>query len=317
MKIILEIYMFAIYITIGVIAGLLLLFIGALYFVYYNTFYTPHKGQNDDFFLTEATYKYCDKDVVFQMITRLREYPYEDAYITSFDKVKLHARLYRHDSDTVCIMMHGYRGTCCRDFSGGAYDMIQKGFNVILVDERGHGLSKGHSITFGVKEKRDCAKWIEFAKKEFGDDKRIVLVGISMGAATVLLCSDLLTEKDKVIADCPYSTPKEIICETLKNTLHMNPKIFYPIANLSSIIFGHANLSKDDAEKHVRNSKAKILIIHGDSDSVVPHKCSYRIKEMNPEKVQYELFPGVEHGISYLGDHDRYQKVVNDFLNQK
>ena len=96
----------------------------------------------------------------------------------------------------------------------------------------------------------------------------------------------------------------------------MNPKIFYPIANLSSIIFGHANLSKDDAEKHVRNSKAKILIIHGDSDTVVPYKCSYRIKEMNPDKVQYELFPGVEHGISYLGDHDRYQKLVTDFLKK-
>ena len=309
--------MLGLIISLSVIGGLILLTLGILYFVYYHTFYTPHKGQNNDFFLTAATDKFCDRKVVIEMITRLREYPYEDAWIKAFDKVKLHARIYRHDSDTVCIMMHGYRGTCCRDFSGGAWDMIQKGFNVILIDERGHGESKGHSITFGVKEKRDAKSWLEYAKKEFGEDKRIVLVGISMGGATVLMASDLLKEGDKVIADCPYSTPKEIICETLQSTLKMNPKIFYPIANLSSIIFGHANLSKDDAEIHVRNSKAKILIIHGDSDTIVPHKYSLRIKEMNPDKVRYELFPGTEHGISYLADLERYRKVVNEFLDEK
>ena len=305
------------WILLGVIGGLVLLFLGALYFVYYNTFYSPHKGQNNDFVLTDATNKYCDKDTVIFMINRIRDYPYEDAYITTFDKVKLHARLYRQNSDTVAIMFHGYRGTPCRDFSGGAYDMIQFGYNVILVDERAHCLSKGHSITFGVKEKKDAKCWIEYAKKEFGEDKRIILVGISMGGATVLLASDLLKEGDLVIADCPFSRPKDIIYETLKTTLHMNPKGFYPIANMSSIIFGHANLSKDDAMEHVKNSKAKFLIIHGDSDHIVPHPQSYRIYENNKDKVQYELFPGTDHGISYLADHERYTTVVSNFVKRK
>ena len=305
------------YISLGIIAGLLLVFLCALYFVYYETFYTPHKEQNNDFFLTVATYKYCDKETVHFLINRMRNYPYVDGYTLSYDKKKLHARIYPNpNSDTVCIMMHGYRGTCCRDFSGGAYDMIQFGFNVILTDERGHGLSEGHSITFGVKEKRDCEAWIKYAKKEFGEDKRIVLVGISMGGATVLFCSDLLNKGDKVIADCPFTTPKEIICETLKSTLHMNPKFFYPIANLASILYGHANLNKDDASLHVKNSKADIMIIHGDSDTIVPYKLSYRLKELYPN-IRYELFPKAEHGISYLADLPRYQKIVKEFLESK
>ena len=305
------------YISLGVIAGLLLIFLIALYYVYYETFYTPHKGQNNDFFLTAATYKYCDKETVHFLINRMRDYPYVDGYTLSYDKKKLHARVFPNpNSDTVVIMMHGYRGTCCRDFSGGAYDMIQFGFNVILTDERGHGLSQGHSITFGVKEKRDCEAWIKYAKKEFGEDKRIILVGISMGGATVLLCSDLLNKGDKVIADCPFTTPKEIICETLKSTLHMNPKIFYPIANLASILYGHANLNKDDASIHVKNSKADIMIIHGYSDTIVPFKLSYRLKELYPN-IRYELFPKAEHGISYLADLPRYQKIIKEFIESK
>lgn len=304
------------WILLGVLGGLILLFFGALYFVYWNTFYSPHKGQNNDFVLTDATNKYCDKDTVLFMIDRIRNYPYEDTYITSFDSIKLHARVYRQESDTVAILFHGYRGTPCRDFSGGAYDMIKFGFNTILIDERAHCLSEGHSITFGVKEKKDANSWIEYAKKEFGEDKRIVLVGISMGGATVLLASDLLKEGDLVIADCPYSRPRDIISETLKTTLHMNPKIFYPIANMSSIIFGHANLSKDDALEHVKNSKAKILIIHGDDDHIVPHPQSFRLYEACKDKIQYELFPGVDHGISYLADHERYTRVVREFVGK-
>ena len=96
----------------------------------------------------------------------------------------------------------------------------------------------------------------------------------------------------------------------------MNPKIFWPIANLTSIIYGHANLAKDDANEHVKESKAKIMIIHGEDDTLVPYRFSYRIKEENPDKVRYELFPGAEHGISYLIDKPRYQRVIKEFLNQ-
>ena len=304
------------WIVIGIIGVLILLFLIALFYVYWNTFYTPHKGQNNDFSLTSVTLRYASLETVYDLINTLLRVPYRDVYIKSYDHHRLHAREYLNtDSDTVAIMFHGYRGTACRDFSGGCKDMIDHGFNVLLVDERGHGLSKGHSITFGVKEKKDAKSWIEFAKKEFGEDKRIILVGISMGGATVLLASDLLKEGDKVIADCPYTTPKEIIKETLKSTLHMNPTIFYPVANLSSIIFGHANLSKDDANEHIKRSKAKFLIIHGDTDSIVPHKYSLRVYNENKEKIRYELFEGAEHGVSYIADKERYQRVVNEFLN--
>ena len=309
--------MLGLFIALGVVGLLLLVLLGILIGIYIRSFYSPFKWQNDDFALTPATSETCDANEVNFMIQRTRDMLYEDVYIKSFDKTKLHARMYTNNSsDTVAILAHGYRGTACRDFSGGAYDMIQKGFNVLLIDERAHGLSGGHTITFGSKESRDVKCWIDFAKNKFGEDKRIVLIGISMGGATVLTASDYLSKKDKVIADSPYSSTKDILQETLKK-MKLNPKLVYPFVRLSAILFAHFDPNKLDVNNNVKNSAAKFLIIHGDNDSMVPHKFSQRVYEANEEKVTYVIFPGAEHGLSYIVDKNRYQRVVNDFLDNE
>ena len=54
--------------------------------------------------------------------------------------------------------------------------------------------------------------------------------------------------------------------------------------------------------------------MHGDSDQVVPHHISQALYEAYPDKIQYELFKGANHGSSYMVDTARYIKVVSDFL---
>lgn len=309
--------MWPLIISLSIIAFILLLLIAILFYIYCLVFYSPHKNQNNDYRLTSRTEEYCDTDVVNGMIKRTLDIPYQDTYIKSFDGKRLHAREYENkESNTICIMAHGYRGTACRDFSGGAYDMINKGFNVILIDQRAHSLSSGHTITFGAKERKDLISWIEYAKKKYGNDKRIVLSGISMGGATVLFTSDYLSEKDKIIADCPYSEIKEILKESLRR-LKLNPKIIYPLVYLSAIIFAHFNPNKYDANDYVKNSKANILIIHGDGDTLVPYTHSERVYLAKKDKVTYEIFKGSEHGLSYMDDQTRYQRIVDEFLDKE
>ncbi len=65
--------------------------------------------------------------------------------------------------------------------------MLREGHNVLMIEERAHLESEGHTITFGIKERYDALDWIRYALQRFGEDTRIILVGISMGAATVLM----------------------------------------------------------------------------------------------------------------------------------
>ena len=73
-------------------------------------------------------------------------------------------------------------------------------------------------------------------------------------------------------------------------------------------------MNKMSAFDSIKNTNCKILIIHGDQDNVVPHYISQKLYEAYPEKIQYELFKGADHGASYLVDTERYRKVVRDFL---
>lgn len=308
--------MLALYISIGIILFLLIALFVILIVIYNITFYSPKKWQNNDYQLTTRTIEFCDTDVVNDMIKRVVEIPYKDVFIKSFDGKRLHAREYEdNNSNVICIMAHGYRGTGCRDFSGGAYDMINKGFNVILIDQRAHGLSKGHTITFGAKERKDIISWIEYGKKRFGQDKKILLVGISMGGATVLSASDYLSEGDLVIADCPYSQGSEILRDSLRR-LKFNAKIMYPFMFLSALLIAHFNPNKFDVNNNVSKSKAKILIIHGNKDTLVPMSHSERVYLSNKDKVTYVIINNAEHGLAYMEDQKKYQKSVDDFIKE-
>ena len=305
--------MIALIIIGSVLLFLLIIFFLALYFVYRFSFYSPHKGQLDDYTDLDGPIFGPYKEELIPMIEKLRKRPYEDIYIESFDKLKLHAKYYEvKESKKVAFMFHGYRGTVNRDFCAASQLFMDLGYSLITVDHRAHGKSQGHSITFGVRESKDLVSWVNYAKNRFGDDYEYILVGISMGGATVLLAADKV-ENVKLLVDCPYTSPKIILKETLK-AIKLSPKFFYPLVNLSSILFGHTNLSKISAFDTVKNTNNKILMVHGDKDQVVPQHVSQKLYDTYPDKIQYEVFKGANHGCSYMVDTDRYIKVVSDFL---
>ena len=118
-----------------------------------------------------------------------------------------------------------------------------------------------------------------------------------------------------MIADCPYSSPKEILVSTIKS-IHLPVFIFYPLLNLTSHIFARESLNKTSAYNSIKNSDNKILIMHGDKDHVIPYTISKKLADTYPHKIRYEVFKNADHGASALTDYNRYQKVVKEFLNR-
>ena len=297
-----------------VIASILVFLFIAILLLYCNIFYSPLKGQLSDFNLRGSKNFAGYEDKLKELIIKLMERPYEDIYVKSFDKLRLHARLFKNkNSNKVAILCHGYRGTAYRDFCGGAHEAIELGYSVILIDERAHGTSQGHSITFGIREVQDLISWVNYARERFGQEIELVLIGISMGGATVLMAADKVGENVKIIADSPYSSPKIMLKETIRS-IHLPIFIFYPLLYITSILFAHTNLNKLSAYDSIKNTNNKVLIIHGNKDSVVNYKISERLYQTYPNKIQYELFDGADHGVSYLSDVERYKKIIRDFL---
>ena len=136
---------------------------------------------------------------------------FKAVHITAQDGTPLAARYYHHaDGAPLAIIFHGYRGYAERDGLGGYTLCTALGYNVLLPDQRAHGYSGGHTITMGVKERYDARDWTVWARSRFGPEVPIFLMGVSMGAATVLLAAGLNLPDNVcgIVADCGYTRPR-------------------------------------------------------------------------------------------------------------
>ena len=305
--------------TAGIICLILIcLILAASYGVYRIVFYSPYPGQNDDHRLMQSAQMAPYIEISHRMIDAILARPFERVYIRSFDGLRLSARYYhQQDGAPLAICVHGYRGLPTRDFSGGSQLYLQRGMNLLMIEHRGHGQSEGHTICFGIKERRDVLSWLFWAQKRLGQDTPVVLSGISMGAATVLMCAgmELPDAVRGIMADCPYTTPKEIILKVAKGR-GLPARLLYPFIWLAARLFGGFSLGGGSAVEGAAKTKKPILLFHGEADRFVPCEMSRRIAAANPGKVELHTFPDAGHGISFLLDRPRYERIANAFLDR-
>ncbi len=295
---------------------LLILILGGSFYAYRIAFFSSKK--NRDQLPSTSSHVYdpyrADMKRIFE---QLQNHPFETVTVRSRDGLLLSGRYYHtKDGAPLDIGFHGYRSSPFTDFSGGSELSFSMGHNVLLVDQRAHGSSGGRTIAFGIQERYDVQSWVDFALERFGKDTKIILYGISMGATTVLMASELeLPENVKgIIADCPYSSALDIILHVGRKTPF--PRwLIRPFAILGAKLFGGFDIRETTAAQAVEEAQVPILIIHGEADSFVPCQMS-DIVSHNPEKIQRVTVPGAEHGISYLVDTARYRQVVEAFMKK-
>lgn len=307
--------MIAVIIVCSILGLLLLTFFVASFIAFRLAYYNKNDKDITYDVLTGVGYDQFHEQMI-ELIKGSDVLPYEEVSIQSFDKLTLKARLYVIDEKApVHIQFHGYRGQAVRDFSGGVRLPMENGHNVLLVDQRAHGKSGGHVISFGVKERRDVLSWIDFVKSRFGDDVKIVLEGISMGAATVLMASNFDMPNVKAIfADCPYSSPKEIILK-VSRSMGLPDFLAIPLLSFGALFYGRFNWNSASAVESVKETKIPILIIHGRADRYVPIEMSRKIKDANPN-IRLEEFDDAAHGMSYMVDMERYKRTVKAFMDE-
>ena len=284
-------------------------------YCYRITFYSPDKTQENIYNIPTDEQYQPQREIMMQMIRDTAAIPCETVSMTSRSGMRLSGRYYHvGDHAPLAICFHGYRSTSLRDFCGGAILAMEQGHNVLLVDQRAHGKSSGHTITFGVRERLDCVDWIHWGMERLRPDVPIFLYGISMGAATVLMASgeDLPANVRGIIADCPYSSPYDLIRKVCKDQKYP-PALTMPFIQAAARIFGGFSLKECTAAEAVKRTRIPILIIHGEDDRFVP--CAMSAEICGPS-VRRHTFPDAGHGISYMKDTPRYHRLVKEFLKE-
>ena len=303
-----------------ILAALAALVLLGAYLCYYLTFRVPKHPQpeTEEYPIPPGKIYEPHRDLMIQWMKEVRAMPHETFCIRSFDGLQLYGNYYeRFPGAPIELMVHGYRGNAERDLCGGVQRAFALGRNALLIDQRCCGSSQGHTITFGVKENRDCRAWIDFMLQHFGPDVQIVLTGISMGASTVLITAgEPLPDNVKIVlADCGFTSAKAIIHKVIRQ-LHLPVWPVYPLIRLGARLYGHFDPEAVSAIERVRQTKIPTIFIHGETDDFVPCAMSKENYDACAAPKTFMSVPEAGHGLSYVIDGNGYLKALADFSTQ-
>lgn len=296
----------------------LVLFVVILFVLYDVIFSGNKRYMSDERSLPKGEQFEPYHSTITSCVDQVLEVPYQTVEIVSYDGLRLRGRYYHlTDGAPLVLFFHGYRCSSLRDGNGIFLYTRKLGYNVLLVDQRAHGNSEGKTITFGVKERFDCKKWVEYVVERFGIEQKVYLSGLSMGAATVLMASDVGLPENVIgiLADCPYSSPKEILC-TVMRKLGFPAKPTYYLAKLSAKLIGRFDVEETSALEAVKRSQIPTLIIHGDADDFVPCSMSMDCQLAGEDHIELLLIKGAGHGMSHCVDTPSYEKTLLRFLEK-
>lgn len=237
--------------------------------------------------------------------------------VTSRDGLTLSARLILPEGEVkgALIMFHGYRSEPTHDFGPLAYDLQRLGLMLLVPDQRAHGGSEGKHITFGVKERYDAVLWAETLAGMY-PHVNIALYGLSMGAATVLMASELSLPPSvkAVIADCGYTSPFEICEKVMTLDMHLPKFPLFSASRIMTRLLGGYDFCEASSVDAVKNTSLPCLLFHGEKDDFVPHEMGKAIRDAAGEGCIFVSVPDAGHGESYLYATDNYIETVRRFL---
>lgn len=306
-------------IFIAVLGSVTLLLLTVTVAIFLKIFYSVRKKpKNTEEYPTPPGEVYDPhREQMVRWIKEIRAMDRKDVQITSFDGLTLRGKYYEYKKGAPTeILFHGYRGTAERDLCGGVYRCFHIGHNALIVDHRGGGESDGHVITFGAKESRDCLAWIDFVLQHIDKDAKIILTGISMGAATVMTAAsmDLPPNVIGVLADCGYTSTKAIIKKVIKD-MRLPADLLYPLVRLGARLFGRFDPDAASPIASMKKCKLPVIFFHGDTDDYVPCNMSEEnFAACAAEKKRLVIIHGAGHGLCFPVDMETYFRELSAFF---
>ena len=189
------------------------------------------------------------------------------------------------------------------------------GYDALMLDFRGAGGSSGDDTTLGVRESEDVAAGVDYARRQW-PGRRIVLYGVSMGAAAVLRSVAVGGAKpDALILESPFDS----LLSTVGNRFHAMGLPDFPAAELL-VFWGGVQQGIDGfADKPVdyaRSVRWPTLLMHGEQDPRVTVEQSGAIYDaLGGYKEQVE-FQGAGHQSLLASAPQLWKDNVQRFLRR-
>lgn len=153
--------------------------------------------------------------------------------------------------------------------------LARRGWDVVLVDLRGHGRSGGEYCSWGALEKRDMKRLMDHLLAKKLVSPNLYVFGFSMGASIALQYAAYDTRCQGVVAIAPPTGIEGVA------------RLLMPLASPDHIAqvvkrageLGHFDPNESSALDAVKHLHCPMLLVHGTMDCVVPYQHSQALIE--------------------------------------
>lgn len=233
---------------------------------------------------------------------------------------KLRAYFYEANPKThkYIILVHGYGNSAAmmsRMFH--APDMRDRGYNILLPDLLSHGSSEGKFISMGYFDRLTVLKWIDYIV-ERDSEASIALMGVSMGAATVMITSGekLPANVKCIVEDCGYTSAYEQY-KYIMGTMKVPSFPILQLLNMFAKIRAGYSFKKDASPIDcIKRCKVPMFFVHGEKDDFVPTYMVHPLYEACPTEKELLIVPDAPHARSNKTHPEIYWPPVWKFIEK-
>ncbi len=256
--------------------------------------------------------------VVEKAVREFLRLPQEEVTLHAPDGASLFGRVLvpeRPNGRTV-LLCHGARSSGKGEFCLMAPWLFENGYTLVLPDHRGCGESDGKYMGYGTHESKDTFLWVQYAQSRFPEN-RIFLLGVSMGAATVLMMSPHTEDSQikGIIADCPYTSAWDEYSYQLHTSFHLPNFPILHICDLYCRLFCGYRFQDASPLEAVRHAKKPILFIHGAKDDFVPTFMQDILYDACVTPKRKLTVPDAVHARSYYTNVMLYREALESFMD--
>jgi len=244
----------------------------------------------------------------------------QDCYLRSIDGLKLHAfYLPAENPERFVLLSHGYKGSGFGDFAYMAKFLHENHCNLLFIDQRCCGQSKGEYITFGAMEQYDIQRWAYYIAKRNRKKLPVYLYGESLGAASVLMASGhkLPQEVKGFIADCGFCSMKRQVQDMAASWFHLHwiGLLLFRL-NIFCMVFAGFRMKDADTVAAMRKNKRPVLFFHGAKDTYVNPKNTRINYSLCRAPKEFVMVPEARHLCSAYEEPEVYRDKILNFFHR-
>lgn len=242
-------------------------------------------------------------------------------WLTSADHIRLHAYVIPNPKPTHrwVILAHAMESDADRMSCYG--EQFEKmGFNVMMVNERSHGHSKGSGATYGCQDHKDMIGWTHRLLDLVDAEAEILLFGVSGGATAMLLASgeELPEQVKAIVADSALYSGWTVMDRFLRKEYKATRFLMSNPLNIMGIIRCGINMKayRGMTVQELQKTKLPILFIHGEKDTFSPIGEEKKLFAAAAGPKEELIIPGASHMETAFVDPALYWETIETFTNQ-